>query len=143
MRSTTMMVLACLALPACAASHHRPASLPGEALAGDGQRVAVARRTSAPETRVSDDPRVDERAGPGGLAPDPGDGDVELCRHVRAVLVGDGGLAFAARHVSLVAGHGRVTLRGAVSSEREHALVVAAARSVGGDRVVDRLDDER
>ena len=65
--------------------------------------------------------------------------DVALIAKIRKALMDDKTLSMMAHNVKIIAQNGVVTLRGAVRSEEERALVLAKARDIAGATVVTDL----
>ena len=65
------------------------------------------------------------------------DTDRKMSSRIRKSLDANSSLSFGAKNVTIETSNGRVTLRGAVKSEREKAMVESAASQVAGPSQVD------
>jgi osmotically-inducible protein OsmY len=63
--------------------------------------------------------------------------DLKTTQRIRQAVMGDSTLGFNAKNVKIITQGGKVTLRGAVSSDQERATVEAAAKRIAGDTQVD------
>jgi len=63
--------------------------------------------------------------------------DREVVQRIRQALVSDDSLSTSAKNVTIDSKTEAVTLRGAVASEQERAIVAAKAKQVAGERTVE------
>ena len=88
-----------------------------------------------------DDTGVNKRdRAPSARTPmDQGNGasDLKITQQIRQAVMKDDHLSFTAKNVKIITSNGKVTLRGPVKTEEEHAAIAASARQIAGDANVD------
>lgn len=101
--------------------------------------------TSDPAAVPPDNTKKNERdRDPGSVTPPDQSNqksDLKITQEIRKAVMGDSALSFTAKNVKIITSGGKVTLRGPVKTEAEHAAIVAAARRIAGDaNVTDQIE---
>ncbi len=101
--------------------------------------------TTTEPAAAPDDTKKNERdRDPGRMTPPDQSNqksDLKITQEIRKAVMGDSTLSFTAKNVKIITSGGKVTLRGPVKTEAEHAAVVAAARRIAGDaNVIDQIE---
>lgn len=86
-----------------------------------------------------DDTTAEVVAPPTAMAQSEAPADVEITRHIRAAVVSDGTLSFAAANCTIVTDRAVVTLRGEVATRAERDTIEQHAHAAPG---VVRVDDQ-
>lgn len=63
--------------------------------------------------------------------------DLELTQKIRQDIMDAESLSFAAKNAKVIAQNGKVTLRGAVDTEQERAVIASIAKQTAGAEAVD------
>ena len=107
-----------------------PDKAPGPSSQLDDARVNAGNLSAAPGVRISPEDADLLLVSSDRLE------DFRLSAELRRVLAGDARLSQAARHVTIYAVDGEVTLRGVVPTLAERMAIVRAAQSIAGDEHV-------
>jgi hypothetical protein len=138
-RSTTTTVSTSRASELTPSDYQASSSPPTEEASGDEQGAGTRDEqagTRAPGVKSANEVSTVTPGSQGKAAT-----DLEITQKIRDAVVAEESLSFEAKNVKILTNGGKVTLRGPVKTEAEHASVVGAARRVaGGSNVIDRIE---